>query len=70
MLLRSVRAGYVDAQTADVERLEGHGRRQLVGDEALLYANGELLQGLDIRHENAWLPPEVTERGSTTLPWA
>jgi len=31
--------------------------------EVLLYVNGELLQGIDIWHEDAWLPPEVTERG-------
>lgn len=31
--------------------------------EVLLYVNGELLQGIDIWHEDAWLPPEITERG-------
>jgi alpha-mannosidase len=31
--------------------------------ETLLYVNGELLQGIDIWHEDAWLPPEITERG-------
>lgn len=35
--------------------------------EALLYVNGELLQGIDVWHEDAWLPPEVTRRGHAHL---
>jgi alpha-mannosidase len=32
--------------------------------ETLLYVNGVPLQGLDIWHEEVWLPPEHTARGS------
>src|SRR5690606_9640767 len=31
--------------------------------ETLLYVNGEALQGIDIWHEEAWLPPEAYEDG-------
>jgi alpha-mannosidase len=31
--------------------------------ETLLYVNGEPLQGLDIWHEEAWLPPELIRSG-------
>jgi alpha-mannosidase len=31
--------------------------------EALLYVNGQPLQGIDIWHEEAWLPPEHIKRG-------
>jgi alpha-mannosidase len=35
--------------------------------ETLLYVDGELLQGIDIWHEDAWLPPEITARGRAHL---
>jgi alpha-mannosidase len=31
--------------------------------ESLLYVNGTPLQGIDVWHEEAWLPPEVLEQG-------
>jgi alpha-mannosidase len=31
--------------------------------ETLLYVNGQPLQGIDIWHEEAWLPPELLEEG-------
>jgi alpha-mannosidase len=31
--------------------------------ETLLYVNGRPLQGIDIWHEEAWLPPELLEDG-------
>lgn len=31
--------------------------------EALLYVNGEPLQAIDVWHEEAWLPPEMTASG-------
>jgi alpha-mannosidase len=31
--------------------------------ETLLYINGQPLQGIDIWHEEAWLPPEMLEEG-------
>ena len=35
--------------------------------ETLVYVNGEPLQGIDIWHEEAWLPPEVVQRGQVHL---
>jgi alpha-mannosidase len=37
------------------------------GPEALLYANGQPLQGIDTHHETAWLPPEVWRDGQVEL---
>jgi len=61
--------------------LRGHklGLRFLVGPrdggqstaETLLYVNGEPLQGIDIWHETAWLPPELVEAGELAVAlWA
>jgi alpha-mannosidase len=35
--------------------------------EALLYANGRALQGIDIWHTEAWLPPEIVTAGRVTF---
>ena len=35
--------------------------------EAMLYVDGAPLQGLDVWHETAWLPPELKERPSLSL---
>lgn len=35
--------------------------------EALLYVNGSPLQGVDIWHPDAWLPPEITATGTVFL---
>jgi len=35
--------------------------------EALLYAEGKPLQGIDIWHDEAWLPPELTEGGELNI---
>ncbi|HZG87080.1 alpha-mannosidase [Paenibacillus sp.] len=32
--------------------------------EALLYVNGEAMQGIDVWHEEAWLPPDVVRSGA------
>ncbi len=37
------------------------------GPEALLYANGQPLQGIDTRHDTAWLPPELWRGGQVEL---
>jgi alpha-mannosidase len=35
--------------------------------ETMLFVNGEPLQGIDIWHEEAWLPPEVVEQGRVSI---
>lgn len=35
--------------------------------ETLLYVNGEPLQGIDVWHEDAWLPPEMIRAGKVFL---
>lgn len=35
--------------------------------EAMLYVNGEILQGLDVWHEEAWLPPEYLQSGEISI---
>jgi alpha-mannosidase len=35
--------------------------------EAMLYVNGEILQGLDVWHEEAWLPPEYLGTGEISI---
>jgi alpha-mannosidase len=35
--------------------------------EAMLYVDGVPLQGIDVWHDTAWLPPEVARRGELTV---
>ncbi len=35
--------------------------------EAMLYVNGEMLQGLDVWHEEAWVPPEYLKSGEISI---
>jgi len=35
--------------------------------ETMVYVNGEPLQGIDVWHEEAWLPPEATQSGAFFL---